>query len=458
MEKEQTASVSESTLFGETENMADITPVLFLTDETMLQADAVRQWLAWFPAVQVAAPGDRPEYVPDTVRWMRYEPKEYRSAVWNRMLAEVSTRWALFLEDDEIVNLSGFGALDTDSLKNWPPVMIQWRDGNMLRQCYQIRLVAASKEPLFDGKNLPDCTSHITRNGINITGEPLYIHRESRLFEELDPEDELSVARPSPQVYLTMGARYFDQRKYVHAAAQYRKVMHSGDVLPYDRLAAINGLASCMAEQYKWNQALDTAVKSIRLEPKQRLPYLILYRIHQLGKRWGEAHDILLTYYSLRDELSAANFDKVLPEDETLAQLADMAFRAGMRKASYEHYSKLYMLRGGNVDQGLLHRLLLFAIEQEDFEQSEGLFKKLFGASFAEKMDSATEEQVFDYLTLFMERGWYEFAGARYQKMMELEPSNETYVRRWLVALSKSKDLKKAQRVIAGMKLRKKTG
>jgi len=440
------------------EQITDITPVLFLTDMAYLNPGHILTWLKVFPVVHVAAPEGVSGSVPEEVVWHSYGKEEYRSEVWNRVLEMVDTPWVLFLEDNETIHLPSLPADDTLDPQNWKAALIQWRSENQLRQCYQIRLVAKSGTPLFNGKNLPDCNSYISGKGIDVDLNPVYIYRDSDPFSDLDPEDELSVARPSPQVFLALGARYFDERKYVLASAQYRRVNKSDDVLHYDRLAAINGLASCMAEQYKWAQAVEMAVMSLKLEEKQRLPYLILFRIHQLAKRWNEAHDILNQYHQLGETISAANFDKLLSEEETLVQLAETAFRAGLRKESYNHYQRLYMLRGEKVDASLLQRLLLFSIEQDDYEQSVRFFNELFTGLIPDNIDANAEEQLFEYLALFMEKGWYEFASNLYQELLEHQPGNETYMRRWLVALSKSKDIRKAQQVVGKMRWKKKTG
>ncbi len=438
----------------------DIASVLYLTELSKLRIETVRQWLIFFSSVHVAAPAPRPSFIPEEVCWTEYEPGDYRSQVWNQVLSKIEDPWVLFLEDDEMVDLLALTAMKRDHVRTWPPLLIQWREGETLRQCFQMRMVANTGAILFDGKHLPDCTSYIHRNDIKVGDQAIFVHRDTPLMDNLDPEEELSVKCPSPQVYLSLGARYFDNKQYVHAAAQYRKVMKAGEVLQHDRLAAMNGLASCMAEQYKWSQALEMATKSIRLDYRQRLPYLILFRIHQLAKRWEEAHEILLRYYALMGEATAANFDKVLPVQETLEHLAEVAFRAGMRKASYEHYRKLYTIRGGKVDSDFLHRLLLFATEQEHYEQATSYFFKLFADSFPDNVEGEAEKQIFEFLALFMERGWYEFASARYQELLEHQPSNEAYMRRWLVALSKSKDISKAQQVISRLRIkkRKKTG
>lgn len=442
----------------------DIEPVVFLTDINHLNRDAIRLWADLFPAVHVVSHTELPEdfmqksTAGDKFRRHRYTFGENRSSVWNRILKEVSSSWALFLEDDEVVHLPGLTSGSKRNLKHWMPVLIQWQEDNMLRQCYHIRLVANTGEDIFEGKQLPDCTSYIAGNEITLNEEPVFIFRKSSPFSGLDPDEELSVPNPSPQVYLAMGAQNFREGKYVHAAAQYRKLLKSAELLPYDRLAAVNGLAGTLAEQYKWAQAIEMAVKSIKMQPRQRFPYLLLFRIHQLAKRWKEAHEILSRYYHRKDELSAANFDKVLPEEETLVQLADMAFRAGLREESYSYCKKLYLLRGGNVESEFLKRLLLFSIEQSDYRQSMKYFIELFSGRFPDQLDDTYEKMLFEFLALFMKNGWYAFAAGKYQQLLEHNPDNETYMRRWLVALSKSKDIDRAQKVIARMRLRKKTG
>ncbi len=457
MEEEQISGTPSRTGTGQ-KRIKGIEVILFLSDITSLNPGKLRRWVKVFSAVHVVSPGVHPENLPDGICRHHYEADEYRSTIWNRILKHVQAPWALFLEDDETVDLPGLPSGQDLDMQKWMPALIQWQDGELLRQCYHMRLVTAGAEAPFQGKHLPDCTEYITNNAIYLNAEPIVIHRESTPYDNLNPEEELAAAKPSPQVYLAIGARHYRERRYVHAAAQYRKVLNTPDVLPYDRLAALNGLSGAMAEQYKWSQAIELAAKSIKEESRQRLPYLILFRIHQLAKHWEEAHDILERYYELRNELSAANFDKVLPEEETLMQLADLAIRAGLRGAAFKHYKRLYAIRGGDVDPDTLQRLLLLAIEQSDYGQAVRFFNERFAGQFPDKLDERSEEQLFDMLALFMEKGWYQFPAGKYQDLLDYQPGNETYLRRWLVALSKSKDIGKAQKVVAKMRIRKKTG
>src|SRR5699024_2253666 len=101
--------------------------------------------------------------------------------------------------------------------------------------------------------------------------------RESSPVGHINTDAELSLLTFAPQLYLVLGQRNFNDGKYVRAAAQYRQLLKKEKLLPFDRLGAVNGLASCMAEQYKWQKALTLARESIEAEPQQCLPYLIQF-------------------------------------------------------------------------------------------------------------------------------------------------------------------------------------
>ncbi len=445
-----------------------VEPALYLSDSSKPVPSTLFQWLKVFPAVQVASPDACPKSLEGKVSWYRYTDEENRTGVWNKMAAAAKAPWVLFLQDDEKPDLSSIPGIQDISEDYWKPVLIRWRENGSMHQCYQIRLVSSAADNPFDGIGLPDGTGYLFRKKIRLGHQPVTIQRESDPFADLDTERELVSPRPSSQSFLVAGRRLVQQGDYVLAAAQFRKVLKTEKLLVCDRAAALNGLAGCKAEQFKWDRAAEFAEKSIRLQPRQWLPYLILFRIHQLGKRWQEAHDVLSEYHRMNKQVSGASFDRTLSETETLKQLADMSARAGNMEGAFSYYQKLYESDKPAVasddseasvkaDSGnkLLERLLIFALELEKYDCSVHYYREMFGDIAPGEMDEQREELLFDCLGLFMRNGWYDFASARYKELVENEPENDVYMRRWLVALSKSKDIDKARSLLTGIRRRK---
>lgn len=461
MKTDQTEKSTETTgqvVRQSSERISHIQLVWYLSPEKKPDYRHLEEWMQDFASVTITAPHDAPPDLPVAGRWQKYDRKESKADVWNRMLDEAGQGWVLFLEDDESVSAKELPSADKLRTDTCIPALIQWSSSAALQQCYQVRLVSSEKKKIFQGVALPDCTDHIFRDRMKVADKPVFIRRNTSPWANLDPDAELSAERPSPQVFLLMGARFFEEKNFAYASSHYRRVLRDNMVLQHDRLAAMNGLASCMAEQYKWEQASGMALSSIDLQKKQYLPYLILFRIHQLAKRWREAHDVLKRYHGLINAYSRANFDKFLSERETLVQLADMAFRAGLRSEAFYYYKKIHAIKGEKDNMELLRRLLLFAIELNNKKEAIHYFRLAFTGRYPDKLDEKSEAEFFEYLNLFMEQGWYEFAAETCSMVAEAQPGNEAIKRRWLVALSRSKDMKKAHEVVQRIQRKKKTG
>lgn len=431
--------------------IGEVEPVLYMSRFSVLDSRQLVTLMRMFLNVHVAAPFACPEVLRGKVNWYHYGQEECRADIWNHMLMHSGSGWTLFLQDDERVDTADLAAMAGSPREQWPPALVQWSENGTKRQCYQMRLVPSDAGKPFDGIDLPDCTRYMQSKGIHLADRPIIIQRDADPFEHLDVEKELSTPRPAAQLHLVTGLRLFESREYVHASAQFRRVMKNTHVFLHDKVAAFNGLASCMAEQHKWTRAVELAEESIHLQPVQQLPYLILFRVHQLGKRWGEAHDMLSACLAEKGKLSGASFDRKLPEQELLALMADMAFRAGRRKESFTHYRCLYEMQNGSAPPELTERLLLLALEEGEYDLSVRYFRELFGEPDAWDMDEAREMAIFDYLGLFMQNGWYEFASTCYERLIQQQPANEFYMRRWIVALSKSRDIEKARSLLAGI-------
>ena len=161
----------------------------------------------------------------------------------------------------------------------------------------------------------------------------------------------MTIRNFAPQLFIENGFRLFKAKKYIHAAAQYRVIANSDNVLPFDRLSALNGIASCHAEQFRWENALIAAEKSIREESFQRLPYLIKFKVYQLNNNYVEAYNALHTYYenTFYEQVrfhSKASYDVRLSIEDTLASLVDLAFKAGYIQEAKEHLEELFNQRG----------------------------------------------------------------------------------------------------------------
>lgn len=432
----------------QSQNLDWVEGILFLSDCRYLDNGRIIDWANRFSKVTVAGPCKRPGLLSSKIHWVSYNSERERVSVWNELLERAEARWVLFLEDDETIRWESFPASEALDSGQWPPVLIESRGLEKPRLHYQIRLVPAGIGLHFDGKNLPDATRFITGAGIEIGGEPLCVERESDPTAHVDPEQEMSVMNSARPLYLVQGERYLQEGMYAHAAAQFRTLLKVEKLLPFDRLAAVNGLASCLAEQYKWPEAVTLARKSLEAEPRQRLPYLIQYKIFQLNKQWAEAYEVLWDYHENLRETTRANFDKFINEEDTLLNLAELAKQSGDKKRALQCLEQLYLLKEGQVEDNFAKRILLMAVELSDYEKSIFFFEHLFDEVIPARMSKEQEQEAGEYLSMFMQHGWYEYVAGIYTQLYNHEPANAEYKRRLIVALSKTNRLDKARQLL----------
>lgn len=424
--------------------------VVYLTDIKYLNSKKIAEWDSIFNSIRVVCPAERPAEIGEHIGWRTSNKEEQRSDIWNDLLEQSFKEWTLFVEDDEVIQFNDFPNEAEVHEKKWAPALIVHTYNEKLYQHYQMRLVCKGEVPVFDGKNLPDCTRFITQNDVELASMPIMIERKTNPVQEVNPSDELTLQSYSPQLYLVQGDQYFKEGKYVHAAAQYRQLLKKNRLLPFDRLGAVNGLASCMAEQYKWPQALALTEKSLAAEPLQSLPYLIQFKIFQLQKKWKEAYQSLNCYYERLELYSLANFDVKISEEETLINLADLALKSGLREEASKLLNELFAVKNGEVDRAFLHQLLVLSIELSDFKKSEFFFNKMFGEKIdTGSMEDEVREELNDYMTMFMQNEWHEFVYELYRELYNSNPQIDEYRRRLIVASVKTNRVEQAQKLVA---------
>lgn len=425
--------------------------VVFLSDLKYLDCQKIKDWSQNFCSVTVAGKGKRPVRLPKEVAWYSYTDDRKRSEIWNRLISKAEKEWVLFLEDDEQIRFSDFPKQESLASNMWSPALIRQVGGGSIRQFYQMRLVNTDidGEALFEGQNLPDCTRYIREKDIKLYNRPILIERESSPVAHIDIEEELSVKNYAPKLYLVQGDRYFQEKKYIRAAAQYRQLLKKKKLLPFDRLAAVNGLASCMAEQHKWTKAMTLTQESIKAESLQSLPYLIQYKIHELQKEWEKAHGVLRRYFERQSLYSRASFDKIMDGEITLVNLSNIALKSGDRQKASDYFEELFTYKRGDVDRSLLYKMLVLSIELSDFERSVHLFNRMFKNVFPDQLSGEQKEELNDIMDMFMQQEWYGFVADVYNKLHNAYPEDQTFKRRLIVVLTKTNRLDKARNIVA---------
>ncbi len=431
-----------------------LTGVLFLSDERFYNAEKVRLWETYFSELIVAGIGKEPESLPANVHWYEYESDGSRSEIWNAISKKVNNSWVLFLEDDEQPRFSSFP--ETQILENtqWPPAIINIQKENTTYHFYQMRLVnvTMNEDDIFRGHHLTDATEFVRSHDVNLSSKPIIIERESSVYSHIDIDQELSLKNQAPKLYLVQGNRYLQEKKYVRAAAQFRQLLKKQKLLPFDRLAGVNGLASCFAEQHKWEKALSLTKQSLEAESFQRLPYLIQFRIHELRKDWQKAFDVLKQYYERLSLFSSASFDRKIGEEKSLVNLANIALKAGHRAKATDYFDRLFSFKRGNADEAMLEKALLLSIELNNLERSVYLFERIFNDRLPPcQMDAESREQIDQVMTMFMKKDWYDYVSTIYKKLHDAHPEDQEYKRKLIVTLTKTNRLDQAKKMVANI-------
>lgn len=432
-----------------------IEPALYLSDCKYIDQHKIATLVDYFGSLIVAAPGGAPIDIPENVQWVSYSDDAFRVEIWNDLLHLSTKKWVLFIEDDEMLHFSSLPSKGAIGNHKWPPALIKKQGQGTHYQYYHMRLIsreAANDTSIYSGRNLPDCTAFIRKNGVNLLNNPIVLQRKSDPVANINVPEELSIQNHAPKLYLVQGKRDFEKKEYVRASAQYRQLLKKEKLLPYDRLAAVNGLASCLAEQHKWEKALLLTQESIEAESLQRLPYLIQFRIHQLRKEWNKALKSLEEYYQRLNLFSRANFDRIMDEEQTLVHLSNTALKAGDRSKATDYLDELFTIKRGDADEGLLEKALLLSIELEDFKRSANLFERLFKEKLlTNEVDLKSRSQMDDFLTLFMKRGWYNYVSEVYKALHEAYPEDREFKRKFIVTLTKTNRLDQAKKMVANM-------
>lgn len=423
-----------------------------LPDVSRFNTEELSRLTKQFETVTIFSPAQKPGHADESIHWLRYDPEtEGVAGALNSLLLSAKKEWVLLLEAGEELRFYRLPDQENLTPNTMVPAHISYRDEKSTQTVYQVRMVHRSAKAPFAGKNLPDCTAYTVENNMMVYDQPIQIDRYSGLMDFINVEDELSIREITPSAYLLQAERLMDAKKYVQAAAQYRNILKIERLLPFDRLAAVNGLTRSYTEQYKWPKALQLAGTSIEAEPVQRIPYLIQYRIHQLNKQWGKAYASLKAYFDFLNQPGRASYDKELDEKETLEQLSDLAAKSGHKHDAFKYLEEIYSEKknGETNDRYLLRKLLMISIELGKRERAVFYFSEIFENHLPNELSDRQTAELDDYMTLFMTNKWYAFVAELYERLYEEEPENAEYRRRLIVALSKTDRIERARKLIA---------
>ncbi|MCH8557612.1 MAG: tetratricopeptide repeat protein [Balneolia bacterium] len=388
--------------------------------------------------------------LPQNVSQFDVSHKKGKAELWNEELSRSGSPWVLFIEEGEEIDFLSLPSESRLTEAEWVPVLVTQPTGEeSFKQFCLARLVCRTREKVFSGKNIPDATRFMLKKGITFSDNAVRIFTEQSPFGQIDQFDELSLQSFSPEVYFQLGYKYFNERKYVMAAAQFRHLQKSDELMAGQKLATINALASCHVELFKWDKAVEMAQKSIAAEPKQFMPYLILYKIFELNKQWSASLEILEKYREVLESGSKASIDKFISKQETLFKLGQLAIKTGQRDKALKYYDLYFREKTGDVEPWLTERLLVLSIELKDYVKAILYFEELFGDAATSASETDVQEKMHEHLSMFMVNGWYEYPHGIYQRLYKQDSSNREYQRKLIVTLSKTNQFAEAKKLIA---------
>jgi len=420
--------------------------ILYVSRPSNITERRIENFKKYFSSITIAAPFDKKLMLSDNMRWFRFTADMTKSTVWNRLIQESESQSQFIIEEDEELTDEACGFLRSNDHSKWAAALISVKNGENVTAYHQIRFINESKGDIFKGGSIPDATEYILQNEILLDDNPILISRSDSPYYKTDllGGHEITSRRD-----LVEGYEKIFNKKYSEAAAYFRKVLKQEILLPFDRLAAVNGLSTCLTEQFKWDRALNLAEQSADAEPLQYLPYLIQYRIYELKKDWGHAYSALEKYYTNIDKSTRAGFDKGMSREATLGKMGDLALKIKDHRVAGEHFEELYNIKEGAVERGFLKRLFVMASDRGDFTKSKIFFEKLFGDYLPDKLSRRATAELQDCMEQFMKNRWYDYALEVYEDLLEEHPSNGEYKRRYVVLLTKLNRMDRAKKLIA---------
>ncbi len=370
-----------------------------------------------------------------------------KTSKWNYLAYNAKTPWILFIEGNEILEMSNLSYLHELNNDTWSSCIVSVQTNKGIESYYQNRLVPTGIEGIFQGRELPDTSNFILENNVKFLHQSIDIQSDVIPWEQIDISAERVSLNSPVNLFLYEARKYISEQKFVQAASSYRVALKKDRLLPYDQLAALNGLARCYVEQHKWVRALELMEYSIDLEPQQHLAYLIKYKVYQLGKNWDAAVDALNSYLQNYEIFSKSSHDIKIPYDETVLELSNLHLDLGMKDKAYEYYCDFLNTSLEEVRESH-HLALKMAIGLEKKREANKHFKFLYPDILNLNLNRIETKQFHDYMEMFLENNWHSTVEKIYTKLYEAYPTNRMYRRKLIATLIKADKLELAREIM----------
>ncbi len=430
-------------------NFDEITVVWTVGGEPSMLMDRIKKNHVYISNIIVVCPDSFSFHDDYALQFVKYSPQEGLVSALNRAIDLVETPWILYLDDQEQPELESILAITLEEDKIYAGLIESYEPFPVKKQQYQIRLFPNNKEIRFSGYNVPYLRADFLLDNREIFEKIFFITKMGPNSKIADTDTELEEAPNTAYPNLLTAIRYSADGDHKKAISFFRKALKSNQLMTFDFTAALNGLSNSLAETNRWEESRLLTERSLGLNAGQKMPYLVLYKIAQFNKNWGKACDHLGNYYQHYNSLSHTNFDVTLPKVDFHFLMADAAFRSGNYRKAFEHYEEYYELNDGRIGDDLLERMFIYSVELSDYDKSKRYFMDLFERYLPGHFDEKTYLLMNEALSLFVDKGWIDFACRIYEKIYNVNPDDDVVLHRWVAALIKAKEIKKARFLIS---------
>ena len=370
-----------------------------------------------------------------------------KTSHWNYLAYNSETPWVLFLDDNENFESLDLSFLHQIDQNTWCSCITNINTDKGIESYHQARLVLSGIEGIFQGVELPDASNYILDNNIQFLNKSINIQSDSIPWEYIDISQERLSLNTPVNLYLHEARMYITEQKFTQAAGSYRVALKKERLLPFDYLAALNGLARCYVEQHKWTRALELMEYSIELEPQQHLPYLIQYKVYQLSKNWDAAVTSLNSYLLNYESISRSSHDIKIPYHETVLELSNLHLDLGQKDLAYEFYCDFLNTSLVSVRESH-HLALKMAIGLEKKREANRHFKFLYPNILELNLDVIETKQFHDYMEMFLENNWHSIVEKVYTRLYEANLTNRMYRRKLIATLVRADKLELAREIM----------
>lgn len=374
-----------------------------------------------------------------------YQPSDGLVSAINDAISIVRTSWILLLDEYEKPDWKFLEEYKLEKGNVYFGLIESSESCPLKKQHYEIRLFPKKDILLFSGHDIPYISNAKIEDLFSLSNHVISIVKLRETDYPGEYEQEMERAPDSARVNLLYAIQLAGEGDHKKAVVHFRNALNSKKLNTFDYTGALNGLANSMAELNHWKDARLLIDRSLAITTQQKMPYLVLYNIARSNRNWNIAGEYLEEYLAHYDQPSRTNYDVTLHKVDCHYLLADAAFRSGNYRSAFMHYEKYYELKEGNISDDLLERLFIYSVELSDYDKSKQYFMDLFGNIPGNQGAGKKYVLMNEALSLFVDKGWTDFACYMYEKIYQNNQDDNEILRRWIAALIKGKEIEKAR-------------